>query len=90
MIILIFFILYKINTYFYIDSYIIIIYNLSSLFMSFERYHSSKSNFESDNNHYNHNGNNHVRFKYAPIKIIPNNVGDNEGKRKYPSLNLRF
>ncbi|CAD8106221.1 unnamed protein product [Paramecium sonneborni] len=58
--------------------------------MSFGRYHPSKQNFESDNNHCNQNGNNHVRLKYAPIKIIQNKVGNNQEKRKYPPLNLRF
>ncbi|CAD8095285.1 unnamed protein product [Paramecium primaurelia] len=58
--------------------------------MSFEPYHSSKQNFQSDNNYCYHNGNNHVRLKYAPIKIIHNKVGDSDEKRKYPPLNLRF
>ncbi|CAD8103087.1 unnamed protein product [Paramecium sonneborni] len=59
--------------------------------MSFERYHSSKQNFESDNNHCNVNGKNHVHLKYAPIKIIHNKVvGNSEEKQKYPQLNLRF
>ncbi|CAD8208479.1 unnamed protein product [Paramecium octaurelia] len=58
--------------------------------MSFERYHPSKLNMESSNNNHHHNGNSHVHVKYAPIKIIHNDIVNNEERRKYPQLNLRF
>ncbi|CAK66989.1 unnamed protein product (macronuclear) [Paramecium tetraurelia] len=58
--------------------------------MSFERYHPSKLNMESSDNNHHHNGNGHVHVKYAPIKIIHNDIVSNEERRKYPQLNLRF
>ncbi|CAK63204.1 unnamed protein product (macronuclear) [Paramecium tetraurelia] len=58
--------------------------------MSFERYHPSKLNMESNDNNHHHNGNNHVHLKYAPVKIIHNDIANSEERRKYPQLNLRF
>lgn len=58
--------------------------------MSFERYHPSEKNSESDHNNHNHNGRNHITRKYAPVRIIDNAIGNSEERRKYPQLNLRF
>ncbi|CAD8120078.1 unnamed protein product [Paramecium sonneborni] len=58
--------------------------------MSFGRYYPSKLNTESSDNNHHLNGNHHVHIKYAPIKIIHNDIANNEERRKYPQLNLRF